>query len=480
MIYQVLETDYNNRVGINFNTHSYEYGYRTSFFEFDEDGYIEYDGNDIVENDGKYVYIGNKTPTHIDLFFDWENVDVIITELVDENYDRLKFSLQSTHHHFSEIWVKKKDGEAIRIFYENRNRERKEQSQRIYSYLDENILDMAENLVNIIEEDVMLNWRIVHACHECFSHLVSLNNVRHGSKYGNAQYLRIDTTGTKGKKKIEIEKQSAKLQQQYRNFTEIVKNFVELIMEEKGVKLYVAKAVAWEAIQIKIIEYYGQIWQNKYDTQLEIGFDELYEQSSNKKDVAKEYIEQVLLSKEIDGESVKEILMYFLLYKNDRVIGFNLPKMFDSFYEKFRAIKEGLNAQDIKSKLKTKQVRKINKYTIDDIDIMTGAEFEEFVGLLFKKMGYSSQVTKQSGDQGLDVIATKNGTKIGIQAKCYSNTVGNSAVQEAVAGKSFYNCDKVIVITNNFFTPAAIELAQSNGVILWNRDMLKEKLKELM
>ena len=133
----------------------------------------------------------------------------------------------------------------------------------------------------------------------------------------------------------------------------------------------------------------------------------------------------------------------------------------------------------MKQKLRTKQKRRITKYTIDDIDLMSGSEFEEFVGTLFKKMGYSSQVTKQSGDQGLDVIASKYGTKIGIQAKCYSNTVGNSAIQEAVAGKSFYRCDKVIVITNNYFTPAAIELAQSNDVILWNRDMLKEKIKEL-
>lgn len=56
----------------------------------------------------------------------------------------------------------------------------------------------------------------------------------------------------------------------------------------------------------------------------------------------------------------------------------------------------------------------------------------------------------------------------------------NSAVQEAVVGKSYYHCDKVVVITNNYFTPSAKELAQSNDVILWDRDILKEKIKELM
>ena len=172
-------------------------------------------------------------------------------------------------------------------------------------------------------------------------------------------------------------------------------------------------------------------------------------------------------------------MIYYLLswdYNDDIV----LYEHFDYYYEIIESIKERIKSSEIKNKLKTEKKRKISKYTIDDVDLMTGTEFEEFVGALFKKMGYNSKVTKQSGDQGLDVIATRNGLKIGIQAKCYANTVGNAAVQEAVAGKSFYNCDKVIVITNNYFSSAAIELAAANNVILWNRVILKEKLKELM
>ena len=120
----------------------------------------------------------------------------------------------------------------------------------------------------------------------------------------------------------------------------------------------------------------------------------------------------------------------------------------------------------------------INKpvYTIEDIDLMDGREFEQFVAELFRKMGFSTEVTKHSYDQGIDIIAEKNGMKIGIQAKCYSGSVGNSAIQEVATGKNHYRLDKAIVITNNFFTPAAIELANSNSVILWDRNILKEKL----
>ena len=61
-------------------------------------------------------------------------------------------------------------------------------------------------------------------------------------------------------------------------------------------------------------------------------------------------------------------------------------------------------------------------------------------------MGYSAYTTKASGDQCVDVISEKNGVKYGIQCKCYASAVSNSAIQEVVAGKQFYNLDKLIVI----------------------------------
>ena len=117
-----------------------------------------------------------------------------------------------------------------------------------------------------------------------------------------------------------------------------------------------------------------------------------------------------------------------------------------------------------------------NHITIDDVDLMSGAEFEDFLVQLFTRMGYGSYSTKTSGDQGIDVIAEKNGIRYGIQAKCYLGTVGNSAIQEAFAGKAFYNLDKVIVVTNNTFTKSAVDLAVKTDVILWDRTILVDKL----
>lgn len=118
------------------------------------------------------------------------------------------------------------------------------------------------------------------------------------------------------------------------------------------------------------------------------------------------------------------------------------------------------------------------KITIRDIDIMSGFEFEKYIAKLFKSYGYKTEVTKASGDQGIDVIAEKNGTKYAIQAKCYNFPVGNHAIMEAVAGAKYYDADQIMVITNNTFTKSAIELAQKNNVHLWDRKVLIEKISE--
>lgn len=104
---------------------------------------------------------------------------------------------------------------------------------------------------------------------------------------------------------------------------------------------------------------------------------------------------------------------------------------------------------------------------------MDGHEFESFCANLLRDNGFSDiEVTKGSGDQGIDVLATKDFVKYGFQRKCYSSDIGNKTVQEAFAGKTYYGCHVAVVLTNRYFTPAAKELAEQTGVVLWDRDTL--------
>ncbi|MCC0735249.1 restriction endonuclease [Clostridioides sp. ZZV14-6009] len=99
-------------------------------------------------------------------------------------------------------------------------------------------------------------------------------------------------------------------------------------------------------------------------------------------------------------------------------------------------------------------------------DVCNGVDFEGFLEKLYFKLGYNVVLTKSSGDQGADLVVEKNNQKTVIQAKFYSDTVGNKVIQEVVASKAYYKADKCVVVTNNYFTKSAIELASVNDVIL--------------
>jgi restriction system protein len=103
---------------------------------------------------------------------------------------------------------------------------------------------------------------------------------------------------------------------------------------------------------------------------------------------------------------------------------------------------------------------------------MDGVKFEYYLKELYISLGYSAKVTKSSGDFGADLVLTKDGRKIVVQAKRYSNNVGVKAVQEIKAAQSHYNAIESWVVTNSYFTKAAVELARSNSVKLINRDQL--------
>ena len=101
-----------------------------------------------------------------------------------------------------------------------------------------------------------------------------------------------------------------------------------------------------------------------------------------------------------------------------------------------------------------------------------GHEFEHWVAENLNKFGWDAKATSGSGDQGIDVIATKDGKTVGLQCKLLKSSVGNKAVQEAHAGKAFHQMDVVGVITNASYTKSAKALAADTGVkLLSHRDI---------
>jgi hypothetical protein len=116
--------------------------------------------------------------------------------------------------------------------------------------------------------------------------------------------------------------------------------------------------------------------------------------------------------------------------------------------------------------------------TINEIDKVSGYDFEHILKELFLKMGYGVVHTNLSKDQGADLIVEKFGVKTVIQAKNWTANVGNSAIQEVTAAIKHYDADRALVISSSGFTQSAIDLARSNNIELWDRSKLSNVLDD--
>ncbi|MEL4026276.1 restriction endonuclease [Lysinibacillus endophyticus] len=109
---------------------------------------------------------------------------------------------------------------------------------------------------------------------------------------------------------------------------------------------------------------------------------------------------------------------------------------------------------------------------LHEIDEMTGQEFERYLKQLYERHGYKVKLTKKSKDYGADLILKKGKKTFVVQAKCLNKKAGIRAVQEVAGAIKHYRADVGIVVTNQYYTTPAKNLAKSNGIQLINRDEL--------
>ena len=115
----------------------------------------------------------------------------------------------------------------------------------------------------------------------------------------------------------------------------------------------------------------------------------------------------------------------------------------------------------------------INRVSFNEIDQMTGLEFERYLVVLLRNHGFRSIRLTEKYDYGIDIIAMKDGIKWGIQAKRYTGLVDVDAVRQVVTALAKYRCQRSMVITNSYYTEVAKEMARCNKCILIDRDKLK-------
>lgn len=187
-----------------------------------------------------------------------------------------------------------------------------------------------------------------------------------------------------------------------------------------------------------------------------------------------------------DNVKVNNIDLYTIAKINDVIVQTNNElllecltnlkdwiKYYDSKVEYLR--KESDKNRYLSGDFSKEKQAKAFKYSL--INVETGEEFELYLQNLFRELNYKVKHCGKSGDQGGDLIVKKGNITYVIQAKYYTHKLDNTPIQEVVSAIRFYNANRGVVITNSTFTKKAIELANTNRIILINGDDL-EKLTE--
>lgn len=122
------------------------------------------------------------------------------------------------------------------------------------------------------------------------------------------------------------------------------------------------------------------------------------------------------------------------------------------------------------------QKDKIQKLGFGDIDRIDCRAFQARLQRHFESCGYKVE-RKYIRECGADLVIKKDGASKFVHAKCHRKKTGFDAIQEAWFAKKHYNCDKLLVITNTFFSWKAKKAAIRNGIELWDRKELARSVR---
>jgi restriction endonuclease family protein len=106
--------------------------------------------------------------------------------------------------------------------------------------------------------------------------------------------------------------------------------------------------------------------------------------------------------------------------------------------------------------------KKYAKYWLN----LSGHQFEKEVAKLYEAHGYDVQVTKGSGDGGIDIFLEKAGRRYGVQCKNHHKAIGPAAIRDLYGAMSHEGLDAGIFIASSGYTKGAKEFARNKAITL--------------
>ena len=108
---------------------------------------------------------------------------------------------------------------------------------------------------------------------------------------------------------------------------------------------------------------------------------------------------------------------------------------------------------------------------------MSGEEFERALRLLLEREGWRVELTPRTGDYGADLVISREGQRVVVQAKRWKKPAGIRAVQEALGARDRYRAEDAWVICPSGFTQAAVRQAKASRIRLKDGAWLGKRLR---
>lgn len=103
---------------------------------------------------------------------------------------------------------------------------------------------------------------------------------------------------------------------------------------------------------------------------------------------------------------------------------------------------------------------------LEQLQQLDPVEFEQFVGYLYQKQGFSVAMTPTSGDQGIDLILRKGRQMVIVQCKRYAGAVGQPTVRDLYGVLMHNKADGAVLVTSGVVSRPAEAWAKGKPITL--------------
>lgn len=132
----------------------------------------------------------------------------------------------------------------------------------------------------------------------------------------------------------------------------------------------------------------------------------------------------------------------------------------------------------------SKESRAPRYMDINDLDLVSHYELTHILAEILRRVNGDAMVTDHPGNQGVDVIWSRDNDTIGILVEVseIEESVGTDAIQDvytrADVHETKYSIETLAVVTTSYFSSDTKEAAEKSDVILFDRSDLEGWLSE--